>query len=148
MLDVAVTSGHLYANPARNFVVTETAWPMFKSGRRELAERGQSGEAVGGAVEPCFVDVCCLRGERRIDVDEVDSAREPFGREDARDVERVAVDQARAAGRRRGPLRFDANQAGHFTRAGRGTGSNLGVEPVARFPDPARPREAQPLIGR
>jgi integrase len=40
VLDVAVASGHLYANPARNFVVTETARRMF-TGRRELAERGQ-----------------------------------------------------------------------------------------------------------
>ncbi len=41
VLDVAVASGHLYANPARNFVVTETARRMFKTGRCELAERGQ-----------------------------------------------------------------------------------------------------------
>lgn len=40
VLDVAVSAGHLYANPARNSNVAETARRMFKATRRERAERG------------------------------------------------------------------------------------------------------------
>jgi len=40
VLDVAVASGHLYANPARNSSVTTAAKSMFKVARRERAERG------------------------------------------------------------------------------------------------------------
>jgi integrase len=40
VLDVAVSAGHLYANPARNSNVAETARRMFKASRRERAERG------------------------------------------------------------------------------------------------------------
>lgn len=40
VLDVAVAAGHLYANPARNSTVNETAKRMFKTSRRERAERG------------------------------------------------------------------------------------------------------------
>jgi integrase len=40
VLDVAVAAGHLYANPARNLAVTESARRMFKATRRERAERG------------------------------------------------------------------------------------------------------------
>ena len=40
VLDVAVESGHLYANPARNAAVTKTAKGIFKAARRERAERG------------------------------------------------------------------------------------------------------------
>lgn len=39
VLDVAVTAGHLYANPARNSTVTDAARRMFKVTRRERAER-------------------------------------------------------------------------------------------------------------
>jgi integrase len=39
VLDVAVSVGHLYANPARNSNVGETASRMFKAARRERAER-------------------------------------------------------------------------------------------------------------
>lgn len=39
VLDVAVAAGHLYANPARNSTVTESARRMFKATRRERAER-------------------------------------------------------------------------------------------------------------
>lgn len=38
VLDVAVTAGHLYANPARNSTVTDSARRMFKVSRRERAE--------------------------------------------------------------------------------------------------------------
>ena len=40
VLDVAVSAGHLYANPARNTTVAESARRMFKATRRERAERG------------------------------------------------------------------------------------------------------------
>jgi hypothetical protein len=40
VLDVAVSGGHLYANPARNTSVTNAAKRMFKVTRRERAERG------------------------------------------------------------------------------------------------------------
>ena len=40
VLDVAVDSGHLYANPARNTAVTKTAKGLFKAARRERTERG------------------------------------------------------------------------------------------------------------
>jgi integrase len=40
VLDVAVSGGHLYANPARNSNVAEAARRMFKTTRRERAERG------------------------------------------------------------------------------------------------------------
>jgi integrase len=40
VLDVAVTAGHLYANPARNSTVTDVARRMFKASRRERAESG------------------------------------------------------------------------------------------------------------
>lgn len=40
VLDVAVESGHLYANPARNAAVTNTAKFLFKAARRERTERG------------------------------------------------------------------------------------------------------------
>ena len=39
VLDVAVSAGHLYANPARNTTVAESARRMFKATRRERAER-------------------------------------------------------------------------------------------------------------
>ena len=39
VLDIAVESGHLYANPARNSTVTDAARKMFKVARRERAER-------------------------------------------------------------------------------------------------------------
>jgi hypothetical protein len=39
VLDVAVSGGHLYANPARNTSVTNAAKRMFKVTRRERAER-------------------------------------------------------------------------------------------------------------
>jgi hypothetical protein len=39
VLDIAVESGHLYANPARNSTVTDAARKMFKVTRRERAER-------------------------------------------------------------------------------------------------------------
>jgi integrase len=39
VLDVAVESGHLYANPARNSTVTDTAKRLLKATRREKAER-------------------------------------------------------------------------------------------------------------
>ena len=39
VLDVAVSAGHLYANPARNTTVIESARRMFKASRRERAER-------------------------------------------------------------------------------------------------------------
>jgi integrase len=42
VLDVAVGAGHLYANPARNVALTNVARGMFKSARREKAERGSS----------------------------------------------------------------------------------------------------------
>jgi integrase len=38
VLDVAVTAGHLYANPARNSTVTDSARRMFKASRREREE--------------------------------------------------------------------------------------------------------------
>ena len=40
VLDVAVDTGHLYANPARNAAVTEKTKKLFKVVRREKAERG------------------------------------------------------------------------------------------------------------
>jgi integrase len=40
VLDVAVSAGHLYANPARNPVVSDSCRRMFKAARRERAERG------------------------------------------------------------------------------------------------------------
>ena len=40
ILDIAVASGHLYANPARNVTVGEAARRMLKTVRRERAERG------------------------------------------------------------------------------------------------------------
>ncbi len=40
ILDVAVDSGHLYANAARNAAVTKFAKTVFKAARRERAERG------------------------------------------------------------------------------------------------------------
>jgi integrase len=40
VLDIAVETGHLYANPARNSTVTDAARKMFKATRRERAERG------------------------------------------------------------------------------------------------------------
>jgi hypothetical protein len=40
VLDVAVSEGHLYANPACNTSVTNAAKRMFKVTRRERAERG------------------------------------------------------------------------------------------------------------
>ena len=40
VLDVAVESGHLYANPARNAVISATARGMIKAVKRERAERG------------------------------------------------------------------------------------------------------------
>ncbi len=40
VLDVSVESGHLYANPARNTTVANTARKMFKTVRRAKAERG------------------------------------------------------------------------------------------------------------
>jgi integrase len=40
VLDVAVSAGHLYANPARNSNVAEAARRMFKATRRERSERG------------------------------------------------------------------------------------------------------------
>lgn len=39
VLDVAVAAGHLYANPARNSTVTDAARRMFRTTRRERAER-------------------------------------------------------------------------------------------------------------
>lgn len=39
VLDVAVAAGHLYANPARNSTVADSARRMFKTTRRERAER-------------------------------------------------------------------------------------------------------------
>jgi integrase len=39
-LDIAVESGQLYANPARNSNVTDVAKKMFKVARREKAEKG------------------------------------------------------------------------------------------------------------
>jgi integrase len=40
VLDVAVDSGHLYANPARNTAVIDTARRLFKAARRARAQRG------------------------------------------------------------------------------------------------------------
>jgi integrase len=40
VLDVAVESGHLYANPVRNPTVTITAGKILKAARREKTERG------------------------------------------------------------------------------------------------------------
>ena len=40
ILDIAVASDHLYANPARNVTVGEAARRMLKTVRRERAERG------------------------------------------------------------------------------------------------------------
>jgi len=42
VLDVAVDAGHLYANPGRNAALTNVARGMFKSARREKAERGSA----------------------------------------------------------------------------------------------------------
>ena len=39
VLDIAVSAGHLYANPARNTTFAEAARRMFKATRRERAER-------------------------------------------------------------------------------------------------------------